>query len=161
MFWNNQLIFIYFEAFIDIDHFIDLLRQLEEVTPDLGQPLKHIQLRIKLHMQCLLAVDGATDYHVFIDSNVIYSLGFAETFMVVVILLQDQGHAFCYQYLIRRVFLMSKTSRIKVSELPACPSLWSPTRLLTPSHGPATSRLIPILYDPIRPVIHLIELKVG
>jgi hypothetical protein len=87
MFWNNQLIFIYFEAFIDIDHFIDLLRQLEEVAPDLGQPLKHIQLRIKLHVQGLLAVDRATDYHVFIDSNVIYSLGFAETFVVIVILL--------------------------------------------------------------------------
>jgi hypothetical protein len=96
MFWNNELIFIYFEALIDIDHFIDLLRQLEEVAPDLRQPLKHIQLRIKLHVEGLLTVDWATYYHVFIDSNVINSLGFAETFMVVVILLQDQGHAFCY-----------------------------------------------------------------
>jgi len=55
-------------------------------------------------MEGLLAVDWATNYHVFIDSNVIHGLRFVEAFMVVVILLQDQGHALSHQYLIGRVF---------------------------------------------------------
>ena len=96
-----MLVYYEYRLHLITQHFINLLRKLEEVAPDLGKSLKQIELRIELHVESLLAVNWPTDYHVFIDSNVIHGLRFAETFMVVVILLQDKSHAFSHQYLVR------------------------------------------------------------
>ena len=74
MFWNNQLVLIDLQALIDVDHFIDLLREFQKVTPHLRKPLVHVQLLVELHMQGLLVADGAADYHVIIYSNVIHGL---------------------------------------------------------------------------------------
>ncbi len=87
MFWNYQLFFVYFQTLIDIVDLINLLRKFEKVTPHLWETFKHIQLRIISHMQSLLITNWSTDYHVFVNSNVIHDLRLAQTSVFIIILL--------------------------------------------------------------------------